>query len=90
MLLVKCLLFSHHTTIVNMSIEVGSNLVITPRRLKLKWSFNLFNPWQSFKVSRLINEFDHKEFGLRKRVVGCWMCSLFSRLFDCGHCHRRD
>jgi hypothetical protein len=73
----------------NVWIEVGSNMVITLRRLKLKWSFNLFNPWQRFKVSRLTNEFDHKEFGLRKKVVGCWMWSLFSRLFDHGHHHRR-
>jgi hypothetical protein len=38
----------------------------------------------------LIDEFDNKEFGLRKRVVGCWMWSLFCGLFGHSHHHHCD
>ncbi len=38
----------------------------------------------------MIDEFDNKEFGLRKRAVGCWMWSLFSRLFGRNHHHCHD
>jgi hypothetical protein len=74
----------------NVWIEFGSNIVIAPRRLKLKWLFNFINPWQSFKVSNLIDEFNNKEFGLRKSTIGCYMWSLFSRLFGRSHHHRHD
>jgi hypothetical protein len=70
--------------------EEDGKLLEAPRRLKLKWSFNPFNPWQSFKVSRLADEFDHKESGLRKRAAGCRMWSLLSGLFGRGHHHRRE